>query len=102
MRNIKEGEITCDLLRATLESAERQAMESMGYVHPHMSERGTGLCELPCEGASLGCRKRIKVIYTAQRISQENPVGPRTVSGFDVINAKETIQVNNVPCAFEE
>jgi hypothetical protein len=100
MKSIKEGEVTCDLLRSTLERAEREAMDRMGYVHSHLGERGTGQCELRCDGP--GCKKRIKAIYTAPKISRGNPYGPGTVSGYDLINAKETIQTNNVPCAFEE
>lgn len=67
-----------------------------------MGEKGTGTVQVPCAGASEGCKRVIKVIYSAQKMTVENPFGPGTVTGFDLTNAKETIQTNNVTCPFGE
>lgn len=64
----------------------------------HVSRKGTGVSTIPCAAADLGCRKIIKVILTAPRITKENPHESGVKSGFDVLRARETIQTNGSPC----
>lgn len=99
MKNIKEDQVTCEFLRQALDTARDTAMENMdvdGWTH--VGKKGTGESTIPCAAAELGCKKKIKVILTASKITEENPHESGEKDGFDVLNGTKTIQTNGSPC----
>ncbi|OGM06009.1 hypothetical protein A2125_01655 [Candidatus Woesebacteria bacterium GWB1_43_5] len=105
MRKLKESEITCPELSRAVNEAEFEAIGQMGMIPDgyaydekwgnHLKSRGTGKCESKCPHPD--CNKRVRITLTAPKI-EVGAIDRSLISAYDVLGAKETIQVSGHNC----